>query len=111
MRMLLPVFAAAPTAKIAARIAAAVGTDTGRSEVEGEVKKSIIRPRVNGTESDTADEIVSRPNAIPRVFFSGIARRIKRLISPIETSDGFGASLSSSGFVESSSEDVGLRDP
>lgn len=91
IRMLRPVFAAAPIAKIPASIAAAVGTDTGRFEVSGEVKKSIIRPSVKGTDRETADEIVNRPSAIPKVFFSGIARRSSRRTSPIETSEGFGA--------------------
>lgn len=91
MRMLLPVFAAAPIANMEAKIAAAVGTDTGKVEVSGEVKKSIIRPSVKGTERETAEEMVSRPRAIPRVFFSGTARRASRLISPIDTSEGLGA--------------------
>lgn len=89
--MLLPVFAAAPMANIPASIAAAVGTDTGKSEVEGEVKKSMMRPSVKGTESETAEETVRRPNAIPSVFFSGIARRSRRRTSPMDTSEGLGA--------------------
>lgn len=51
--------AAAPMAKMAPSIAAATGTETGRLVDSGEVKRSMIRPRVNGTDKDTADDTAS----------------------------------------------------
>lgn len=51
--------AAAPIAKMAPSIAAATGTETGRLVDSGEVKRSMIRPRVNGTDKDTADDTAS----------------------------------------------------
>lgn len=41
------------------RRAAATGRETGKVDVEGEVKRSMIRPSVKGTERETADETVS----------------------------------------------------
>lgn len=50
--------AAAPMAKKRARIAAAVGVDTGNPPAFPE-NKSMMRPMKNGIESDTLEEIQS----------------------------------------------------
>ena len=59
MRMLRPVLAKAPIAKMVARAAAATGRETGKEAEPGEVKRSMMRPKVNGTERDTAEETAS----------------------------------------------------
>jgi hypothetical protein len=51
--------AAAPTRKMPVRRAAAVPTEMGRAFFSGEVKRSMMRPRVKGTERETAEETTS----------------------------------------------------
>ena len=70
MRMLRPVFAAAPMANMAANAAAATGRETGKEADPGEVNISMIRPKVKGTESETAEETVSWKTGIDEYVYS-----------------------------------------
>lgn len=60
--------AEAPIAKKRARMAAAVGTETGRELVAEPLKRSMMRPMVKGMERDTLDETnscVQRKHQLP----------------------------------------------
>jgi hypothetical protein len=75
--------AAAPIPNTVARIAAAVGRETGRVAEVGEEKRSIIRPIVKGIERDMEEETTNKPTAAPIMRDSGRASWTSRLTSPI----------------------------
>lgn len=73
--MARPAFAIAPAVKMKSNAPEACQRDRPKGIVGlGEQKKSISLPIVNGTLIDTADDRKSRPMAMSRGFFSGLAR-------------------------------------
>ena len=59
IKMERPVFASAPMPKKAASKAAATGIETGKEAESEEVKISMIRPSVKGTDRETAEDTAS----------------------------------------------------
>lgn len=73
MRMVRPIDAAAPSANTAPRMAAAAGIEMGSTVAVEPEKRSMMRPIVNGIESEIDDETNSSPTATAIVLRSGLA--------------------------------------